>query len=119
MHFQPILKQRGSQSRRSSGLELGFALVKSLVELHHGTVSYESRGLGMGSTFTVRLPRLPVETRRTQPEDATGNNQQAARSLRVMVVDDNVDAATMLPEALGNEVPAEHGSRIALKAGQE
>jgi CheY-like chemotaxis protein len=112
-----------SQAERSSdrslgGLGLGLALVKSLVHLHGGTVTCASPGLGQGSTFTVCLPRLAA-----REDDATGAalseppRRDGSGSLRIMVVDDNVDAASILAlllETAGHQVVVEYDARDAL-----
>lgn len=102
--------------RSAGGLGLGLALVKSLVELHHGEVTCESPGPGHGSTFSVRLPRLSERA----PAVPTGPRASCApitSSLRIMVIDDNVDAAELLAVLLGSmghDVLVEHSSRAAL-----
>jgi signal transduction histidine kinase len=58
--FELFAQAVRTSDRASGGLGLGLALVKSLVELHGGTVTCASEGPGKGSTFTVRLSRLPV-----------------------------------------------------------
>jgi len=117
-----------SQAERSSdrslgGLGLGLALVRSLVTLHGGTVHCTSPGLGQGSTFTVCLPLValaeaPATTDR-EGEPAAPPAPQKARPLRIMVVDDNVDAASilaMLLEASGHEVAVQYGAHETLSA---
>ena len=82
--------------RAEGGLGLGLSLVRTLTELHGGTVSAHSDGLGRGSEFTVRLPASA--RRSSQPFDAAAVPAAAAargqpRDLRVLVVDDNRDGA--------------------------
>jgi CheY-like chemotaxis protein/anti-sigma regulatory factor (Ser/Thr protein kinase) len=109
-----------ASDRSQGGLGIGLALVKSLVELHGGQVSVHSEGTGKGSRFVLRLPRvdaglaspLPHGERKTAPLPARG------RALKVLVVDDNVDAAQMLGmfiEELGHEVVIEHHPRRAIE----
>lgn len=114
-----LFSQAGRTSDRSSGgLGLGLALVKSLVELHQGTVWCDSAGLGQGSTFTVRLPLLLTpDGPAGQPEDSACA-PAADKGLRILLVDDNVDAAAMLAmllESAGHTVWVEHGWRGALE----
>lgn len=76
--------------RSRGGLGIGLALASQLVELHDGTITAESAGNGLGSTFTVRLPLLPDGAR------TAGNQSEApvaGASLRVLIVDDNVSSA--------------------------
>ncbi|MCA1326286.1 ATP-binding protein [Herbaspirillum sp. alder98] len=80
--------------RAQGGLGIGLHLVKRLVDLHDGEVSVVSEGLGLGSTFSIRLPRVPHDT-------ANGKSGQQAQSgrarvLNILIVDDNVDSAEML-----------------------
>lgn len=73
-------------ARTPGGLGIGLTLVRSLVELHGGTVTAQSPGLGQGSTFTVRLPRAVPASSQTKSPKST----PAIADLRVLVVDDNV-----------------------------
>jgi CheY-like chemotaxis protein/two-component sensor histidine kinase len=106
--FEPFAQARQAMDRSQGGLGLGLAIVSSLVRLHGGSVTASSRGRGLGSEFTVRLPRrdageaLPS---RAAPTPAPAATPRA----RVLVVDDNVDAAemlTMVLEAWGYEARA-------------
>jgi CheY-like chemotaxis protein len=98
------------------GLGVGLAVVKSLVELHQGTATAQSKGIGEGSKFIVCLPRI---AKRAEPSVLRqGGLVHAKKGLRLMVVDDNVDAASMLAmylTAAGHEVFVEHDSRRALE----
>jgi PAS domain S-box-containing protein len=101
--------------RSQGGLGIGLALVKSLVELHQGTVTVTSAGLGQGSTFSIRLPRL--ESQAQPPGPAVADPVPALAPLRILVVDDNVDAAQLLAmflEANGFAVAVEHDAVRAL-----
>lgn len=115
--FDLFAQAERSSDRSSGGLGLGLALVKSLVELHGGTASCESEGVGKGSKFTIKLPRITESIKQTphHPEQRLANTLQ---SLRILVVDDNEDAAAMLAfllEATGHEVLVEHTSKQALE----
>ncbi len=106
-----------SPDRSQGGLGIGLALVRSLVELHGGSVAAHSEGVGKGSRFVVTLPRAAAED---LPEAAQGDAAPLAPSAarRVLVVDDNVDAAQMLGmclEAAGHAVMIEHDSQQALE----
>jgi len=115
--FDLFSQAERSSDRSSGGLGIGLALVKSLAELHQGRATCESAGPGMGSKFTVCLPRLDVpET--AQARNETSTPAPSPRPMEIMVVDDNVDAATMLAmvmEALGHHVTVEHGAKAALE----
>src|SRR5690606_15011641 len=63
--FEMFERVDGSLERSSKGLGLGLTLVKSLVEMHGGTVEAHSQGLGRGSSFTIRIPTVPRELRET------------------------------------------------------
>jgi CheY-like chemotaxis protein/anti-sigma regulatory factor (Ser/Thr protein kinase) len=122
--FDRFFQARQGPDRALGGLGLGLALVKSLVEMHGGTVTVESPGLGRGSTFTVRLPLLvPSEEHGAEARhiEEPPNRKPRAR-LGVLVVDDNVDAAESLRDLftlLGHEVQVAHDGAEALRLAQE
>ncbi|MDB5930896.1 MAG: domain S-box protein [Polaromonas sp.] len=106
--------------RTQGGLGLGLSLVKSLVELHGGSVQATSGGPGLGSAFTVRLPLCNA---RAMPAEPSPEPRQpmaasaASRSLRLMVVDDNEDAAQSLAQVLslaGHQVTVRYDGQSAL-----
>ena len=116
--FELFAQAERSSDRSSGGLGLGLSLVRSLVNLHGGTVTCSSAGKGLGSRFIVTLPRLVkyegrIDRRRIEREEIkTGN------ILKVLIVDDNVDAAQMLAvflESLGHEILIEYESIRALE----
>jgi PAS domain S-box-containing protein len=115
--FDLFTQAERSPDRSQGGLGLGLALVKSLVELHQGTVSVDSAGPGQGSTFCVRLPRLAAVNsdgaRTVPPAEAP----LARRGLKLLLVDDNADAADTLATflaGLGHEVTVRHDASGAL-----
>ena len=101
--FDLFAQEAQALSRSHGGLGLGLAIVRSLVVLHGGTVAAASAGIGRGTEFTVQLPAIDLPA----PPAVTTVSPGSERSLRpkgqttcVLVVDDNVDAAEMLAEAL-------------------
>jgi PAS domain S-box-containing protein len=106
--FEPFTQADRSLDRSQGGLGLGLALVKGLVELHGGETQAASNGPGRGAEFVVRLPLLPEPAAITElPEAPT----PAGKRLRVLVVEDNRDAADtlrVLLELYGYEVTVAH-----------
>ena len=83
--------------RAQGGLGIGLTLVRRLTEMHGGTVTAQSRGAGTGSTFSVRIPLAPSPSlARRDHAHEPARPASAARRLRVLVVDDNVDGAQAL-----------------------
>ncbi|WP_161603323.1 PAS domain S-box protein [Blastopirellula marina] len=102
-----------------TGLGIGLTLVKQLVELHGGTIDVQSEGADQGSEFFVRLP-IVGEPKRATPAELTASPQPT--KLRVLIVDDNKAAATMLKmvvKMLGNEVMTAHDGEQAIAAAVE
>lgn len=103
-------------ARAEGGLGIGLALAKGLVELHGGTISAFSTGRGRGSTFTVRLPLAPPAAAE-EIETRTTNKRVGARALRILVVDDNADAAeslALLMQLEGHDAQVATSGRAAL-----
>jgi len=97
--FDLFVQERQNLDRSRGGLGLGLAIVRSLVQLHGGTVEAASPGPGRGSTFTVTLPAAKPVIAEPQPEIAT-SKASVANGLKVLIVDDNEDAAMLLSEFL-------------------
>ena len=101
------------------GLGIGLALVRHLVTLHGGSVRASSPGAGQGSTFTVWLPLAAAPAPAWQPAGSAGQAGPAGRALRVLVADDNADAADTLGHLLrakGHEVRLAHDGEEAVQA---
>src|SRR5262249_29862301 len=102
-------------ARSEGGLGVGLTLVRSLVELHGGSVQAFSEGPNKGSEFVVRLPALGVAT--IPAANGPGPDGACVTQRRVLVVDDNIDAAegmAMLLRVTGHEVQTAHNGPSAL-----
>ncbi|AEG93239.1 PAS domain-containing hybrid sensor histidine kinase/response regulator [Ramlibacter tataouinensis] len=115
--FDPFVQSHQDKDRARGGLGLGLAIARNIVVLHGGSIRAESGGPGNGSEFTVDLaqadPRGGTESRAAEP--APGRSGPARR---VLLVDDNVDAAETLKallEAHGHTVAAAHDAAQALR----
>ncbi|MFL6200432.1 MAG: ATP-binding protein [Thermoanaerobaculia bacterium] len=117
--FEPFVQSDGSLARSEGGLGVGLTLVRSLVEMHGGRVEASSPGLGQGSEFVLHLPaRLPDESALPAAEPVA---PAASRPLKVLVVEDNVDAAESLATLLrlwNHDVNVVHDGRTALEAAR-
>jgi len=117
--FELFTQAERSSDRSQGGLGLGLPLVKNLVRLHGGSIQVQSAGLGKGSRFTLRLPRHavapvdadePAGTQPVPPDDTP--------PLRILLVDDNADAANMLGmllSAAGHDVTVEYDAASAIE----
>jgi len=119
--FERFRQADSSVARKASGLGLGLAIVRHIVELHGGTVSVQSEGDGRGATFTVRLP-LSIAARRGTLTPFPGGRKlrcppELAR-LRILVIDDEPDGRDML-RALLQECEAEVETAASARAGLE
>jgi CheY-like chemotaxis protein len=111
---------QGDQSldRRHGGLGLGLALVKGIVELHGGEVQATSSGLGCGAEFTIWLPLDPAAKPVEQNTKCSG---PSAKPLRILIVEDNRDAAKtlgLLMRRYGHEVTLAHSGTSAVEAAK-
>jgi CheY-like chemotaxis protein len=95
--FQPFAQAERSLSQSRGGMGLGLAVVKGLVELHGGAVSAHSDGSDQGARFTVRLP---LDEKGSVAREGQSANGAHAEKHKVLVIEDNVDAASHLREAL-------------------
>jgi PAS domain S-box-containing protein len=118
--FELFSQVRSHQGRSEGGLGIGLAIVRKLVEMHQGTVSVCSDGSGKGSTFTVRLPLLSGGAATQVPVNAELPPVIAPR--RILVVDDNMDAASSLAVLLehrGHEVATAHDGEEAVAKARD
>jgi PAS domain S-box-containing protein len=112
--FKPFQQESQGIARASGGLGLGLAVAKGLVELHGGSIRAHSGGAGAGAEFEVRLPVTSAPREAPQSE----GSRRAPRR-RILIVEDNTDAAQMLRELLelsGQEVTVVESGREALDA---
>lgn len=109
--FELFAQHRPRVTEREAGLGLGLSLVRSIVELHGGVVSAASEGPGRGAAFTVRVPLVSAA-------DHEAHLARGTRPLRVLVVDDNIDAAETLGDLLavmGHDAVVVHDASSALE----
>lgn len=124
--FDRFRQADGSTTRNYGGLGLGLAIVRHLVELHGGTAYAESAGEDQGSKFTVRLPLMvasehQVDAPFSAPAIAAAlrDRQMSLNGLRVLVVDDEIDARMLLAamlERCGAEVISVNSAQEGLEA---
>jgi CheY-like chemotaxis protein len=111
----------GSATRSQGGLGIGLTLVKTLVEMHQGTVRASSKGTGRGSEFTIELPLSQVEAADTNAR-SNGNSARQLPNYRIMVIDDNRSASHLLSrllERLGQTVMVRNSALAGLQAISE
>ncbi|MGD0674063.1 MAG: ATP-binding protein [Polyangiaceae bacterium] len=119
--FELFTQGRQGIDRKKGGLGLGLAIARQLVVQHGGSIEARSAGEERGTTMTVRLPCLSPAEPAPPPVGAQANPERPARSRRVLVVDDNVDAADTLGEAMelaGHEVRIAHDGPSALEISE-
>ncbi|HEX2199098.1 MAG TPA: PAS domain S-box protein [Burkholderiales bacterium] len=118
--FDMLVQGRHPLQRVGSGLGVGLALARRIAELHGGVLEARSEGENQGSEFTLRLPLSKGAVQAAAPPAAQAAAPMAAR--RVLVVDDNADAALtldMLLKSLGHETCVVHDGMAALDAARE
>jgi two-component system CheB/CheR fusion protein len=119
--FEPFVQVEQSLDRCTGGLGIGLTLVKQIAEMHGGSVRMHSDGLGMGSTFILRLPLTePAELPAVSAAQMTTSVPVSSdRSLRVLVVDDNRDngeSLSLLLELEGHITRLETDGPAAVRA---
>lgn len=123
--FDRFRQSDASSTRRQGGLGLGLSIVRQLVELHGGTVAAISKGIGKGTSFKVKLPLLSVHQQRStlnmdhtlSPRKNYASWQPSLEGLRVLVVDDELDARDLVSAVLkgsGAEVVTAESAEDAL-----
>lgn len=125
--FELFTQGEWSADNTQGGMGIGLALVRRLVELHGGTITAASAGLGQGSEFVVRLPAAPAPSVGREGPTRKGDERPVApipqpSRRRILVVDDNVDAARSLSMLLaleGHDVRVAHDGPGALRAAEE
>ena len=114
--FSQVSKTR---SHSQGGLGIGLSLVQSLIQMHGGSVSVHSDGEGKGSTFTITLPLASMETSTIAPASSLAEADVSThRSLRILIADDNQDAANTLSNLftiLGHSVELAYDGHNALR----
>ena len=117
--FELFVQVDNSLARSQGGLGLGLTLVKRLVEMHGGRVEATSEGIGKGSTFRVHLPILAMISKSSS--QSAGRTAEQPTRHRILVIDDNPDAAMtlgMLLKLKGYEVHTRNGGRAGLEAAE-
>jgi PAS domain S-box-containing protein len=119
--FDLFVQVENVAARSQGGLGIGLTLVRNLVEMHNGRVEATSPGLGKGSEFIVRLPLAPT-TGMVQEPPSVQPRAQGSTGLRLLVVDDNQDAAdslAMLLRLQNHEVRVVHNGLAALELARD
>jgi PAS domain S-box-containing protein len=118
--FRMFSQVEAAVDRSEGGLGIGLALSKGLVDLHGGALRAHSEGLGRGTTFELHLPASAVHAVALPEQEPAGSDAIRTKPRRVLVVDDNRDAADSLAVLLGmegHEVMVAYGGEQALSIG--
>jgi len=120
--FEMFTQGEQTRTRTLGGLGIGLTLVKRLVELHGGAVNADSAGQNMGSTFVIRLPAVVDGTPGVLGEPNGSGGASSLPPLRMLIVDDNRDAAdslAMLLRTAGNDIRTAYDGIEALQVASE
>lgn len=115
--FDMFVQAENGDRRPNGGLGIGLALSRKLIEMHGGTITASSAGLGQGAEFEIRLPLSATQSPQATAAVAAGGEPPAA-TRRVLIVDDNADAADSLCALLqmsGHEVKSVYRGADALR----
>jgi PAS domain S-box-containing protein len=118
--FELFVQADSGPARERGGLGVGLTVAKMITGLHGGSIEVRSEGLGHGTEFTVRLPLVP-QSARTRGADADRAGTPPIAQRRILVVDDNADAAASLALLLkfsGHEVHVAHDGEAALRLAE-
>lgn len=113
--FELFVQHGRVEDRAQEGLGIGLSLVKNLIELHGGEISVESPGLGLGSTFNIKLKLINAPKIDVKPTTDAVNQVVLTK---ILVIDDNVDAADSLVDLLGmfgHEVRSAHSGQAGIE----
>ena len=120
--FELFVQLEAPGTRSAGGLGIGLSLARDLVRLHGGDIEAHSEGAGLGSEFIIRLPRIAEVPALTEPVAAPEKIAAlGAAGVRVLIVDDNVDAATSLSYVLalaGYQTAVAHDGNRALELAE-
>jgi len=121
--FDMFAQVNRTLDRAQGGLGIGLSLVRDLLDMHGGSITAASGGVDRGSTFTIQLPRLQdVDQPAASEPDAVPAAHAGERHLRVLVIDDNQDAAdalAMLLQAAGHEVWTAYGGAQGVELAEQ
>jgi signal transduction histidine kinase/ActR/RegA family two-component response regulator len=120
--FDLFMQADRSIDKAQGGLGVGLSLVRTLLQMHGGTVDVSSDGPGQGSEFTVWLPIAPKRQSLRNDKEEQGGSASLPPLRRVLVVDDNVDAAqslAMLLRIMGQDVRTAHDGNAALEVARD
>ncbi len=120
--FDMFVQGRAPLQRVGGGLGIGLALARRIIELHGGSLNVASEGANRGSEFTLRLPRRETAAAEPQSPERAPSSRKATTPKRVLVVDDNADAADtldLLLKTMGHRTCVAYDGRAALKLCEE